>query len=60
MLVLGPLVGLATIAWHDRQSRVQEDVRVFFRAARRSESRDRLAEFRRSLVADFDAIQEGR
>jgi len=60
VLALGPLVGLATIAWHDRQSRVREDVRVFLRAARRSQSRDRLAELRRSLVAEFDAIQAGR
>lgn len=60
MLVLAPTLGLATIAWSDRQSRVREDVRVFLRAGRRSESRDRLAELRRTLVAQFDAIAEER
>lgn len=60
VVVLGPLSGLAAIAWHDRQSRVREDVRVFIRAARRSESRDRLAELRLGLVAEFDAIEEAK
>ncbi len=57
-LVFFPLAGLAAVAWRDRQAMVLEDARVFLRARRRSESRDRLAEQRRRLVAEFDSVAE--
>jgi glycerol-3-phosphate O-acyltransferase / dihydroxyacetone phosphate acyltransferase len=57
-LALLPAAGLATVAWRDRQAIVLEDVRVFMRARRRSESRDRLAEQRARLVAEFDSLTE--
>ena len=53
-----PVAGLAAVAWRDRQVTVLEDVRVFLRAGRRSEARDRLKEQRRYLVAEFDALTE--
>lgn len=58
VLVVLPLTGLATIAWRDRQAEVREDLRVFMRARRLSRGRDRLAELRRHLVAEFDALTE--
>jgi hypothetical protein len=58
VLVALPLTGLATIAWRDRQATVREDVRVFRRARRLSRGRDRLAEQRIRLVAEFDALTE--
>jgi hypothetical protein len=51
-----PLAGLAAIAWRDRQATVREDVRVYIRARRRSQSRDRLAEQRTWLVEELDAV----
>jgi glycerol-3-phosphate O-acyltransferase/dihydroxyacetone phosphate acyltransferase len=57
-LVVTPVAGMATIAWKDRQAIVREDVRVFFRAVRRSEARDRLREQRADLVAEFDALTD--
>ena len=51
-----PVTGLAAIAWRDRQATVREDVRVFLRARRRSQARDRLREQRVQLVAEFDAL----
>jgi hypothetical protein len=51
-----PLAGMATIAWRDRQAAVREDVRVFRRAGRLQRGRDRLAEQRRDLVAEFDGL----
>ncbi|MEM7415454.1 MAG: 1-acyl-sn-glycerol-3-phosphate acyltransferase [Gemmatimonadota bacterium] len=56
--VVLPVLGLAAVAWRDRQAVVREDLRVFLRASRRSESRDRLAELRGSLVAEFDRLAE--
>jgi hypothetical protein len=53
-----PIVGLAAVGWGDRQAAVREDVRVFFRAWRRSETRDRLQEQRAYLVAEFDALTD--
>jgi len=53
-----PAAGLATVAWRDRQTIVLEDARVFLRARRRSESRDRIAEQRAHLVAEFDSVVE--
>jgi 1-acyl-sn-glycerol-3-phosphate acyltransferase len=59
--LVGPVVGLATVAWREREGVVREDVRVFLRSRRRSQSRDRLAELRNELAAEFDAIvSEGR
>jgi len=53
-----PLTGLAAVAWRDRQAEVLEDARVYLRARRPSESRDRLAEQRALLVAELDALRE--
>ena len=58
VLVLLPIAGFATVAWRDRQAVVLEDARIFLRARRRSESRDRLAEQRTRLVAEFDSVVE--
>lgn len=59
LVLLGlPLTAFALIAWRDRKSLVLEDLRVFARARRRSQSRDRMAEQRVWLVAEFDAIVE--
>lgn len=54
--VLLPVCGIAAIAWRDRQAVVREDLRIFLRARRRSQSRDRLAELRTALVREFDAL----
>ena len=51
-----PLLGLAAIAWREREALVREDVRVFLRSRRRSERPDRLAELREELAREFDAI----
>lgn len=51
-----PLTGFALIAWRDRRSVVLEDLRVFARARRRSQSRDRMAEQRVWLMKEFDAL----
>lgn len=56
--IILPILGLAAVAWRDRQATVREDVRVFFRARRRSQSTDRLAELRARLVAEFDDVAE--
>lgn len=53
-----PVLGLAAVAWRDRQAVVREDLRVFLRASRRSQSRDRLAELRGALVDEFDRLAE--
>jgi 1-acyl-sn-glycerol-3-phosphate acyltransferase len=55
LLVL-PVLGLAAIAWADRQADVREDVRVFLRARRLSRGRDRLADQRARLVKQLDAL----
>ncbi len=60
VFILMPVVGIAAVAWKDRQAVVTEDVLVFLRARRRSESRDRLAEQRARLVEEFDAIADLR
>jgi hypothetical protein len=57
-LVALPMAGLAAIAWREREAIVREDVRVFLRSRRRSESRDRLSEQRAALVSEIDAIVE--
>jgi hypothetical protein len=56
--VVLPLVGLAAVAWRDRQEDVSEDLRVFLRARRLSRGRDRLAEQRAGLAAEFDRLAE--
>jgi hypothetical protein len=53
-----PLLGLAAVAWRDRQMEVREDVRVFLRARRLERGRDRLAEQRARLAAEFDRLAE--
>lgn len=57
LLVL-PLIGLAAIAWTDRQADVREDVRVFLRARRLRRGVDRLAEQRETLAASFDEVAD--
>lgn len=54
-LVLVPL-GLAALAWRKRLSRTGEDLRLFKRVARRKGRRERLAQRRAWLVAEFDRI----
>ena len=56
VLGTGPLVGLAAVAWRDRQTVVMEDVRVFLRAGSRSDARQRVAELRSQLVAEIDEV----
>jgi 1-acyl-sn-glycerol-3-phosphate acyltransferase len=56
--VVLPVVGLAAVAWRDRQEDVTEDLRVFVRARRLSRGRDRLAEQRAGLAAEFDRLAE--
>jgi len=51
-----PVAGLAAVAWRDRRDAVLEDVRVFLRAARRSESRRRVQELRSHLVDEIDDV----
>ena len=53
-----PILGLAAVAWRDRQAAVREDVRVFLRAWRKSEARDRMREQRAWLVAELDAVAD--
>jgi hypothetical protein len=53
-----PLLGLAAVAWRDRQMEVREDVRVFVRARRLERGRDRLADQRARLAAEFDRLAE--
>jgi 1-acyl-sn-glycerol-3-phosphate acyltransferase len=57
-LLLLPACGLAAVAWRDRQATLREDLRVLRRAIRRREDRDRLAELRAELVAEFDRVTE--
>ncbi|MEQ1855953.1 MAG: 1-acyl-sn-glycerol-3-phosphate acyltransferase [Longimicrobiales bacterium] len=57
-LVVLPVAGLAAIAWRDRQVEVREDVHVFLRARRLARGRDRIAEQRAHLVAEFDKLTE--
>lgn len=54
-LAMVPL-GLWALGWHERWTRVSEDVGLFFRVAFRKDRLDRLARRRRSLVEEFDRI----
>lgn len=56
LLIVATIAGLAAVAWRDRLRVVMEDVRVFLRAGGRARSRERLAEMRSDLVAEFDLI----
>jgi glycerol-3-phosphate O-acyltransferase/dihydroxyacetone phosphate acyltransferase len=60
LLSLGvlPSLGLAAVAWKDRQARVREDLRVFLRVLRHPGGRDRLAEQREQLADEFDRLNE--
>jgi 1-acyl-sn-glycerol-3-phosphate acyltransferase len=49
-------VGLLTIWWRERWTRVTEDVRLFLRLARRRDRLDRLARMRGELVAEMDRV----
>jgi glycerol-3-phosphate O-acyltransferase / dihydroxyacetone phosphate acyltransferase len=55
--VLPPL-GLAAVAWREREGEVLEDLRVFRRAVRLRRGRDRMREYRARLVAEFDRVME--
>lgn len=57
VLVALPMLGLVGVRWLDRFRDMMEDLRLFGRVASRGDRRDRLARTRRSLVAEFDAIQ---
>ncbi|MEJ2204890.1 MAG: 1-acyl-sn-glycerol-3-phosphate acyltransferase [Gemmatimonadota bacterium] len=59
-LTVFPAVGLAAIAWHERQARLWEDFRVWVKVLRHPGDRDRLAEQRRWLVAEFDRLRDLR
>ncbi|MDP2958695.1 MAG: 1-acyl-sn-glycerol-3-phosphate acyltransferase [Longimicrobiales bacterium] len=56
VLVGAPATGMAAVAWKEREARAREDVTVFLRAARSRKGRDRLAELRARLVAEFDGL----
>ena len=51
-----PVAGLAVVSVRDRQRQIREDLRVFVRAGRRSQSRDRLAELRARIVEELDTL----
>jgi 1-acyl-sn-glycerol-3-phosphate acyltransferase len=53
--ILIPL-GLVAIAWHERWTRVEEDVRLFFKVAFQRDRRERLAAMRKELVQEFDRL----
>lgn len=55
-LVVLPVTGLAAVAWRERKEVVLEDVRVFLRATRRSDSRARVKQLRRRLAEDIDEV----
>lgn len=55
-MVLLPLAGLAAVSWRDRGSRVLEDARIFLRARRRSNARQRVTELRQRLLADVNEV----
>lgn len=55
-LVVCPVIGLAVVAWRERQAVVLEDLRVFLRGWGRSGARTRVAELRRELVEEIDEI----
>jgi len=58
VLIGMPVVGMAAVAWRDRQREVLEDTRVFLRAVRHRRGRDRLAEERSDLVREIDELAE--
>jgi len=51
-----PILGLIAISWRERWARVRDDIALFFAVIRRPRFRARLAETRRKLVTEFDAI----
>lgn len=57
LLVL-PGLGLLGVSWLDRAREVGQDLRLFSRLTARGERGRRLAEERRGLVAEFDALRE--
>ena len=58
VMMASPILGLAAVAWRERQARVREDVRVFFRTLTSPRGKDRLHASRTRLVAEFDALEE--
>ncbi len=51
-----PLLGFAALAWTERWERVRDDARLFARVLLHPRRRDRLAEDRARLVAEFDTV----
>jgi glycerol-3-phosphate O-acyltransferase/dihydroxyacetone phosphate acyltransferase len=51
-----PLLGVVGLAWADRWSRVRDDARLFVRVLLRPRHRDRFAEDRERLAAEFEAV----
>lgn len=58
VLPAAPILGMAAVAWKEREERVREDLRVFFRAAWTRKGRDRLAELRGKLAAEIEEVAE--
>jgi hypothetical protein len=54
-VLLIPL-GLVAIAWHERWTRVEADVRLFLNVAFRKDRRVRMAALQEELVEEFDRI----
>jgi 1-acyl-sn-glycerol-3-phosphate acyltransferase len=57
LAVVLPLLGFAALAWQERWERVREDARLFLRVLSSPRTAQRLAQYRQSLSAEFDAIQ---
>ncbi len=55
-LLVAPLLGLVTLAWHSAWLRFGEDVRLFVRVLFRKKTAHRLADLRAQLAREFDAI----
>lgn len=58
VLVGLPLVGLVAVHWLDGARDTLEDLRLFGRLSGRADRRARLGRLRRSLVAEFEAVQD--
>lgn len=56
VLLAAPFLGFVALAWREWGRRAVEDLRVWWRTARRRPDRHRLAVLRAELVADFDAV----
>jgi glycerol-3-phosphate O-acyltransferase/dihydroxyacetone phosphate acyltransferase len=55
-LVGTPLLGVVAWAWRERWGRVREDTAIFLRVLTRPKLRERLAQARAELTAEFDRV----